>query len=134
MEKAFENFKIAAQKGHIIAQQFWANAIPLGRVQSKIWKRLPNGTLKAAMRGSLEAQVNLGICYSQGLGVEQNYEEAIKWFQRAAEAEHPAGKMNLAISYYEGEGVEQDKEKGGAAFNRGCPIYAGRAVLTGAML
>ena len=63
------------------------------------------------MRGALEAQVNLGICYNQGLGVPQDYAEAIKWFTSAAEADHPAGKMNLAISYYEGEGVEQNKEK-----------------------
>ena len=48
------------------------------------------------------------ICYSQGLGVEKNDEEALQWFQKAAEAGHPAGKMNLAISYYEGEGVEQE--------------------------
>ena len=63
------------------------------------------------MRGALEAQVNLGICYSQGMGVEQDYAEAVKWFKEAAEAGHPAGKMNLAISYFEGEGIEQDKEK-----------------------
>lgn len=53
----------------------------------------------------------MGICYSQGMGVEQDYAEAVKWFQSAADADHPAGKMNLAISYFEGEGVEQDKEK-----------------------
>ncbi len=43
--------------------------------------------------------------------MEQDYAEAVKWFQSAADADHPAGKMNLAISYFEGEGVEQDKEK-----------------------
>jgi uncharacterized protein len=31
------------------------------------------------------AQQNLGSMYVQGLGVEQNYQEAAKWFERASE-------------------------------------------------
>ena len=27
----------------------------------------------------------LGVCYYNGRGVEQNYEEAVKWYKKAAE-------------------------------------------------
>lgn len=30
------------------------------------------------------AQHNLGNCYYKGDGVEQNYEEAVKWYRNAA--------------------------------------------------
>ena len=73
-----------------------------GNILELVRRHFGPGGRGSAMRGSLEAQVNLGICYSQGLGVEKNDEEALQWFQKAAEAGHPAGKMNLAISYYEG--------------------------------
>ena len=69
-------------------------------------------------------QVNLGICYIQGLGVPQDVVEAVKWFNEAAEAGHPAGKMNLAISYFEGEGVDVDKEKAVALLHEAAEYMA----------
>lgn len=41
-----------------------------------------------------EGRFDLGVCYLKGLGVEQNLEEASKWFEKAAEAE-PAAKDKL---------------------------------------
>ena len=42
-------------------------------------------TRKAAEQGIAEAQSNLGLMYSDGLGVKQDYTEAAKWFRKAAE-------------------------------------------------
>ena len=39
----------------------------------------------AAESGSDEAQAALGWCFKDGRGVPQDYFEAVKWFQRAAE-------------------------------------------------
>lgn len=33
----------------------------------------------------MSAQNELGDCYYYGLGVEQNYEEAVKWYRKSAE-------------------------------------------------
>jgi len=45
------------------------------------YKRL----LPLAKAGGAKAQNLLGVMYSEGLNVEQDYTEAFKWFQKAAE-------------------------------------------------
>ena len=37
----------------------------------------------AAEKGLKEAQNNLGYCYLNGIGVAQNYAEAVKWYTKA---------------------------------------------------
>jgi S1-C subfamily serine protease len=58
--------------------------------------------------GYVPAQVLLGMRYSDGDGVPQNYSEAAKWFRKAAEAGNREAQHNLGISYAEGEGVPQN--------------------------
>ena len=41
----------------------------------------------AAEQGDKYAQFSLGYLYEKGNGVSQNYEEAIKWYQKSAEQE-----------------------------------------------
>ena len=38
-----------------------------------------------AEEGDSEAQVNLGWCYFNGLGIDRDYKKAASWFQKAAE-------------------------------------------------
>ena len=40
---------------------------------------------KAAEQGFAGAQLNLGLCYYNGDGVERDYDEAMKWIRKAAE-------------------------------------------------
>ncbi len=44
--------------------------------------------LKAAQQGNANAQCSLGNMYENGQGVPQSYEEAIKWYQLAANQGH----------------------------------------------
>lgn len=55
----------------------------------------------AAEKGYAEAQLNLGVCYYYGRGVERNLPEAKKWFQAAAEQENSQAQYNLGLCYYE---------------------------------
>ena len=64
-----------------------------------------------AEQGDARAQYNLGVCYYFGEGVEQDYEEAVKWYRKAAEQGYARAQYNLGVCYYNGEGVEQDYEK-----------------------
>ena len=41
--------------------------------------------VKKAESGDVEAQNDLGVCYAEGLGINQNYAEAVKWFQKAVD-------------------------------------------------
>ena len=37
-----------------------------------------------AKQGDPEAQFNLGLCYNNGTGIEQDYKKTVKWFLKAA--------------------------------------------------
>ncbi len=51
----------------------------------------------------------LGNCYYHGnYGVEKNFNEAVKWYRKAAEQENVFAQCNLAYCYESGEGVEKD--------------------------
>ena len=56
------------------------------------------------------AQYWLGVMYMKGQGVEQNYEEAGKWFRRSAEQAIPQAQYKLGNLYSDGNGVPQDNE------------------------
>ena len=43
---------------------------------------------EAAELGHAAAQYELGVAYSLGLGIEQNHEESMKWYRKAAEQGH----------------------------------------------
>ncbi len=48
---------------------------------------------KDAEHGNANAQYNLGVMYSQGLGVTQDHAEAVKWYRKAA-AQGAKTKLN----------------------------------------
>lgn len=64
--------------------------------------------LLGAEKGVLEAFVQLGICYRNGLGVPPDYAKAFYYFGSAAEEGDISGEFNLALAYYHGQGVKQD--------------------------
>jgi len=54
----------------------------------------------------------LGIWYSDGVMVKENFKEAVKWNTRAASQGCKIAKYNLGWLYYMGgEGLDQDKKK-----------------------
>ncbi len=63
---------------------------------------------KAANQGNKEAQFQLGFDYYEGVGVKQDYKEAVYWFSKAAEQGNVDAQHNLGVMYYNGEGVAQD--------------------------
>ena len=75
---------------------------------NKDYKEAVKWVKKAAEQGVAGAQYNLGDCYYNGNGVEQNYKEAVKWFKRAAEQGHALAQYELGFCYYVGNGVKQD--------------------------
>ena len=67
--------------------------------------------IEAAKNGDPKAQNVIGICYSEGTGVEKNLETAVYWFRKAAEQGYGVGEYNLGLRYQQGEGVEKDYEQ-----------------------
>ena len=81
-------------------------------------------TMRLAEGGDTTAQWNLGVMYDTGVGVPQDYKEAVKWYTKAAEQGDVDAQWNLGSSndtdaqnnlgragrcmFDNGEGVVQD--------------------------
>lgn len=61
--------------------------------------------------GSKEAQRVLGEIYEKGYGVEQNYQESIQWYKKAAQSGNIYSQMSLGHFYDQGIGVAIDKKQ-----------------------
>lgn len=61
-----------------------------------------------AENGNMVAQYNLGLCYEEGNGVDQNYAEAAQWFAKAAQQGSADAQVRLGILYAVGEGVKKN--------------------------
>lgn len=59
----------------------------------------------------VEIWCDLGSMYDEGYGAEQNDEQAMHWFRKAAEQGAPEGQCGLGVMYAEGRGVPQDKNE-----------------------
>ena len=70
-----------------------------------------NGIRKSADQGDAAAQFNLGFCYSNGQGVPQSYEDAVKWYRKSADQGDAAAQFNLGVCYNNGRGVAQSYEE-----------------------
>lgn len=64
-----------------------------------------------AKEGNIKAQLELGILFEYGQGVEKDQKLAVEWFEKAARQGSFIGKMRLARCYLYGTGVEKDFEK-----------------------
>ena len=62
----------------------------------------------AAAQGRASAQVILGLMYSDGQGVAQDYAEAVRWYRLAAAQGLADAQYNLGFMYSQGQGVAQD--------------------------
>ncbi|MGQ9661139.1 MAG: tetratricopeptide repeat protein [Kiritimatiellia bacterium] len=81
-----------------------------------------------AEAGDADAQYELGCFYYEGEGVEQDYQEAFKWYMKAAEQGHNSGLCDVGFCYRNGHGVEQNYAKAipyyEKAASQGCPTGA----------
>jgi TPR repeat protein len=68
----------------------------------------PAKVRSAAEQGSTRAQRLLGVMYSSGQGVPQDYSVAAQWFQKAAEGGDRVAYVDLGVLYRQGLGVPKD--------------------------
>lgn len=61
-----------------------------------------------AEEGDAAAQFEWAYRLANGEGVPEDDEEAVRWYQRAAEQGHPESVVNLGLSYANGHGVPMD--------------------------
>uniref|UniRef100_A0AC34F8N3 DZIP3-like HEPN domain-containing protein n=1 Tax=Panagrolaimus sp. ES5 TaxID=591445 RepID=A0AC34F8N3_9BILA len=125
LEKAFENFAIAAEMGYggamlnlAIAYDdglgveknpekalFWYLKVAEGKSHNDI-RNVPE-----AQQGFAEAQYNLAVKYHMGNGVVKDIEKAVHWYKKAADNGFVAALYNLGTLYFYGNGVEKSQTK-----------------------
>lgn len=85
----------------------------LGTVQVPPSEKLPDGIggpglRTAAMKGDATAAYEIGVRFAEGKGVAANYDEAAKWYDRAAQAGVVPATFRLGTLYEKGLGVKKD--------------------------
>lgn len=89
-EKAFECFLKAAAEESGVQYDAMQQAYSIGKCFfdgdgiEQDFRKAFECFLKIAELGDADAQHQLGICYQNGFGVEENKEESIRWFQMEA--------------------------------------------------
>lgn len=87
----------------------------LGHIQVPPSEKLPDGIggpglRTAAMRGDATAAYEIGLRFAEGKGVATNYDEAAKWYDRAAQAGVVPATFRLGTLYEKGLGVKKDAD------------------------
>src|SRR5258706_8814043 len=59
--------------------------------------------------GDAVAQYNLGLMYTTGQGVSQDYAMAAIWFRKAAKQGYAFAQSNLGVLYRDGRGVQPNR-------------------------
>ena len=61
-----------------------------------------------AEQGDARAQYKLGRKYKLGSGVDKDYREAVRWFQKSAEQDYADAQFELGVMFEYGYGVDKD--------------------------
>lgn len=102
--KAYEYFKVAAEKNHPRANWLIAKMLLQGQIGSQTkedYKKAYEYLTTAEELGSVAAINTIGLIYLNGLGKEKNIEAAIKYFEKASENNYVYAYNNLGRIYEE---------------------------------
>lgn len=104
----------AARLGDPYAQYSLGDAHERGNDfnEARAWyKKSVAGLSKAAATGDAVAQNHLASMYAAGLGVSEDYVQAIFWFRKAAEQGEARSQYDLGRMYEMGKGVLKDYDE-----------------------
>ena len=65
----------------------------------------------AAQKGDAQAMGVLGLMYEKGLGIPQDYGQAVKWLEKGAKKGDAPAQNNLGFLYLKGKSVKQNDAK-----------------------
>ncbi len=90
-------------------------SIKLGQAQVPATEKLPDAIggpvlRAAAMKGDPAAAYEIGVRYAEGHGVPSNFDEAAKWYERAAQAGLVPAIFRLGTLYEKGLSVKKDAD------------------------
>jgi len=74
--------------------------------------RADSSLRERAMEGDSAAQAALAYLYEQGQGVPKAYNEAFRWYLKAAEKGKAIAQLKVGLLYFSGPGTQQDPASG----------------------
>jgi TPR repeat protein len=77
---------------------------------------------QAAQAGDVDTKSNLGALYANGNGANQDYKQALFWYQKAAAADDAVTDGNIARIYQYGEGVQKSDAQVMAYYKQGATL------------
>lgn len=106
-DRAMACFRKAADQGHLGAMTRIGSyfAQEENEEEAVKWYR------KAAELGDAVAQRNLGDCYDEGFGVQQDFSEALYWYRKAAKQGDGSAMLSIGHYYQQGNWVEKDEQE-----------------------
>jgi TPR repeat protein len=109
--EAVEWLQKAADQGQVEAACFLGIAYAEGKAVVKDPQKALQILKRASQNGGEKsnlADMVLGKLFHDAIGVSQDYEEAEKWWRKAAAQNNPAAQAQLAVMYIVGKGVPQN--------------------------
>ena len=106
------NIKSAALKGNAQAQ--YRMGLIFEHAKNGVKKDIHEAVrfyMLAAGSGHVKAQVNIGMLYEKGIGVEQSDAIAVRYYTRASDQGDAKALFNLGMCYKNGQGVAQNDEE-----------------------
>lgn len=94
----------------------------------------PAQLINQAKSGDQQAQFFLAKRYQKGLGIQQDYQQAINWYTTAAKQDIAPAQLNLAMMYIRGEGVQPNAQQARYWLEKAAKLGDNRASYTLAML
>lgn len=79
-----------------------------------------DGIKNAADKGNAVAQVVVGLLYEGGELVEQDYQKARLWYEKAAQQDDASAYFRLGLLYDNGYGVQKDQDQAKKFFESAC--------------
>jgi len=105
-------YQRAAENGLTVAQYHLGLMYLDGKGVGKEVVKARNWLAKAGDKGHLNAQLQLGLMYEDGLlsntDWDANYQEALRWYKKAASQGSADGQMAVGTFYMMGWGVDQN--------------------------
>lgn len=77
-----------------------------------LYEKRTQWLLRAALDGCANAAFDLGVLYAEGIGVEQDWDKAVYWYEVACKGKDDFAWCNLGRLYLSGTGVPKDEKKG----------------------
>ena len=110
--KAFQGYKVKAEKGDPLAQRALAMAYRGGNGVVQDYAESAKWLRKSAEQGDILSQYGTGNNYERGTGVTKDLVESLRWYRMAADQGNAGAQFNVGNCYYNGWGVTRNYAEG----------------------